>query len=258
MPNTKTAVPFEGTKAQEEKLRSIADGYRRTLMSVIEKGDFRPVHAPRMLNGNIVSDSAALTLRLRMLENPQWTPYFLPAAQARAMCLKTTGEPTAVVYYNSIQGTYIRTTVYNLADTDYKEKYPSTYESIMDAFSKAPSVEQADMAAIMKEALQGDCTDRDSVREFLTGVFLWGACGKTWEGKPDAERVMEELSSLGDDGIYRMFESVGTRMKAAVRDNHLLPQKAAPIEEVIRAANREKHEGNRQEQTHRAAIKTKH
>ena len=216
----------------DEKVSRVAGEYRSAVLSVLE-GGIRPVHQPRMISGALFTDAGALHLRLRMMANPCWCPFFVNNRQLHQLGIRACGEPVSIVFYNKRTETYTRAAVYNLSETDFPAVYPASYRRLLEEFREAPQPGVHDVAHIFSETFK-DSLEAPELARFLTLEETCGMCGAEFPASaPSMETVLDEMSNLGDYGLYRLFASVGARCRKANIDNHILPETSEPLDRAI-------------------------
>ena len=221
-----------------EKVDLVGTEFRQSVAMLLTKDAISPSHTPRFINGQAITEAGGLNLRMRMLCTPRWeTPFFVSQQQAASLGVRTTGPSSSVIYLNKEKNEFRRAAVFNLADTTFPEKFPTTYQTLCDRYSTPPPRLVEDVNAVVEDAWSRSFSD-NPVDRMLVEFAVKAAAGKSFS-IPKAEREMlaEDLDALGNDGLYRIFESAGRRWTNACRKARILPEKEESMDVAIEHIN---------------------
>ena len=225
--------------SDEEKVEKVGAEFKTSLLTAMTnyvRSEMRPLHLPRMVSGNILTEAGGLNAMLGMMANPKWkTPFFVSPQQLSSMGLRASGTPMSIIYYNPSRGCHVRNVCYNLADTDYPQKYQTTYSRMCEMYSRPDDRTGRDLQveAIVNESMMADRSGSPLDRT-LVRMAIEISCGKdarlmkTWD-----ENLAQAVLNGSPMEFYRAFECAGRRWTSTARSRRLIPEKTESLDDAI-------------------------
>lgn len=195
---------------------------------------------PQNWNGNTYHGAPAVVLSTFLEQHPDATPVFLTTEQVVDMGLNVPrGGGIRVVHKEGIASLPIASRVYNLDETDYRERFPLHYREIRKALSEADqafreksSVSDLEIKEAVSSAAEQLGITTNAPKEFAA-LALYRRASRTSIRLP---RVLE--ATVEGDKAYGLVFAAGKIELAAEKTLGLTRGHMLDMDDIVRSVNK--------------------